>query len=199
MSFSSSDDHSLAKELLFLEPDGELDPRARHKLTDHLSSCQECRLERGEIAHLQELLGGARIEVDLQFSSQVMKHLPEAGWEARSPAGWRLAVAVFALLGLGSALLALGGGSLSNEMPIAGAALALVGLFRSALVAGGGLVAASWTGIGLALDQLLGGSRMAFMVFGALVLGIDLLFVRLLLRQRAARAPSGTADSGSSD
>jgi anti-sigma factor RsiW len=194
VSFTSSDEHGFFKELLYLESDGELGPRDRSKLDTHLASCHECRQEQQEVVRLQNLLEGASIPVDSQFSSRVMNRLPEAGWEARSPAGWRLAIAVFALLGLGSALLALGEGDLSSEMPLVGTALALISLFRSALVAGGGLLAASWTGIGLALDELLGGSRVAFVVFGVLVLGIDLLFLRLLLRQRAARA--GTRDDG---
>ena len=192
MTFSSSDDHSLFKELLYLEVDGDLDPGDRRKLGRHLTDCLECRHERRDVASLHGLLREATIPVDEQFASQVMKRLPEAAWEARAMAGWRFAVVVFALLGLGSALLALGGEGLSGEMPLAGTALALAGLFRSALVAGGGLLAASWTGIGLALDKVLEGSRTAFVIFGVLVLGIDLLFLRLLLRYRAARAETGS-------
>ena len=199
MSFSSSDNHTLFKELVFLESDGALEPSDRRKLERHLADCRECRQEQREVARLQEVLREAVVPVDSQFSAQVMKRLPEAGWEARSPAGWRLAIAVFALLGTGSALLALGGGGLSSEMPIAGTALALVGLFRSALVAGGGLLAASWTGIGMAVDKILEGSRLATAVFGTLVLGLDVLFLRLLLRRRAVRAEGRAASKNTID
>lgn len=187
MSLTTPEDHSLLKELLYLERDEELGREDRRRLAQHLEQCHECRRERLEIADLESLLVGATLPVGEDFTRQVMKRLPEAGWEASSPAGWRLAAAIFVLLGAGSAFLALGEGGLASEMPMAGAALALFGLFRSALVAGAGLLTASWTGIGLALDELLGGSKAAFAVFGVLVLGVDLLFVRLLLRQRAAR------------
>lgn len=194
MSLTSSENHSLFKELLYLESDGELGVAERRRLQEHLESCGECRGERQEIVRLGSLLDGATVPVDAEFTAQVMKRLPEAGWEARSPAGWRLAVAVFVLLAVGSTLLAVGGKGLSEEMPILGAASALIGLFRSALVAGGGLLAASWTGLGLALERALDGSRAAFVAFGVLVLGIDLLFVRLLLRHRRARAAASSAE-----
>ena len=146
--------------------------------------------------NLNEALQESVIPVDAGFAREVMLRLPEAGWEARPFSGWRVALAVSLLLGAVAAFLSLGGETLTTDLPLAGTALALLGLFKSALVAGGGLLAASWTGMGLAVDRLFEGSRMAFAAFGVLVLGLDLLFLRLLLRYRARQA-SSAAESGS--
>jgi len=188
VSLIPSENHSQFKEWLYLQADGMLGGEDRRRLESHMAVCEECRRERREATRLLDLLGEAVVAVDTGLAGRVMSSLPEAGWESKSAASWRLAVAVFALLGTGAAVLGLG--ETSADVPVAGAALALASLFRSALLAGGGLLAASWTGLGLALDELFAGSRVAFAVFALLVFGIDVLFLRLVLRRRLRQMES---------
>ena len=61
-------------------------------------------------------------------------------------------------------------------------------LFRSAALAGAGLLTASWSGVGLALGEVLSRSTMGFVAFGVFVLGIDCLFLRYLWRQSRQEA-----------
>jgi len=67
VSFSSSDNHTLFKELVFLESDGALEASDRRKLEHHLADCRECRQEQREVARLQEVLREAIVPVDSQF------------------------------------------------------------------------------------------------------------------------------------
>jgi hypothetical protein len=190
--------HSELQEWLYLEADDGLGVRERRELAQHLSECRDCRRERVELERLNVLLAESTLEVDDRFSREIMERLPEAAWETRSMGGWRIAIVVFLLLATIAAFLSFGGDRLSAEMPLAGTALALFGLFQSALLAGAGLLAASWTGLGMALDRLFDGSRMAFAAFGLLILGLDVLFVRLLMRYRASRvADDQSGGSGS--
>lgn len=193
MSFDSTGNHTKFKEWLYLEADGALEVREGRQLAAHLAGCSECRSEQRAVARLETVLRESVVPVDEGFTREVMLRLPEAGWEARSFSGWRTALVVAVLLGAAAAFLSVGGERLATDLPLAGAAIALLGLFKSALLAGGGLLAASWTGIGLALDRLFEGSRVAFAVFGVLVLGLDLLFLRLLLRYRSREAPSAAS------
>lgn len=193
MAIQPSRKHSDLQEWLYLETDGGLGARERRELAQHLTECTECRREKQELERLHVLLGESVVEIDERFSREIMERLPEAAWEARTMGGWRIAVVVFLLLAATAGLLSFGGDRLAAEIPLAGTALALFGLFQSALLAGAGLLAASWTGLGMALDRVFESSRMAFVAFGLLVLGLDVLFVRLLLRYRA----SGVADDHS--
>jgi anti-sigma factor RsiW len=191
--------HSDLQEFLYLDIDGGLGARERRELAQHLTECRDCRREKEELERLQLLLGESVVEIDERFSREIMERLPEAAWETRSMAGWRIAIGVFFLLAVSAGLLSFGGDRLVAEVPLAGAAFALFGLFQSALLAGAGLLAASWTGLGMALDRVFEGSRMAFAAFGLLVLGLDVLFVRLLLRYRASRVADDHPREGGSE
>ncbi|MDH3745213.1 MAG: zf-HC2 domain-containing protein [Acidobacteriota bacterium] len=178
-------DHTTYREWLYLEPEGEVSKSERAELERHLLDCRVCRSERRRVAALDELLAKSRAPVDPEFSARVVANLPAAGWEARNPRTWRwgaLALAVFA----GAALLiAWSAGSVPSggAFDTALAAASAVGqLFTSAALAGAGLLAASWQGLGLALGELLGGSKLTVAVFGIFVVGVDVLFVRFLLR-----------------
>ena len=63
----------------------------------------------------------------------------------------------------------------------------MVELFRSAAVAGSGLLTASWTGVGLVVERSLEESSGGFIAFALLVVGLDLLFLRLLARSLRGR------------
>jgi len=162
----------------------------RSSLQQHLASCPSCREERQELANLTEMLEQTRIPVGDQFTQQVMAGLPAAGWETRSPRTWLAALVVVLLLSLGAALLIGGAGEeLMSAAPIA-AATAVWELLSSSALAGAGLLAASWKGLGIAFQDLLGQSVWNIVALGALVVCLDLLLFRLLFRRRTAAAES---------
>ena len=183
-------DHTNYREWLYLEPDGELNAGERSSLQQHLASCSSCREERQELANLTEMLEQTRIPVGDQFTQEVMAGLPAAGWETRSPRTWLAALVVVLLLSLGAALLIGGAGEeLMSAAPIA-AATAVWELLSSSALAGAGLLAASWKGLGIAFQDLLGQSVWNLVALGALVVCLDLLLFRLLFRRRTAAAES---------
>jgi anti-sigma factor RsiW len=183
-------DHTTYREWLYLEPDGELNTGERSSLQQHLSGCSSCRIERRELASLTEMVEQSRIPVREAFRQEVMAGLPAAGWETRSPRTWLAAVVVVLLLSVGSALL-IGGASddFLSAAPIAAAA-AVWQLISSSALAGAGLLAASWKGLGLAFQDVLGQSVWNMLALGALVVCLDLLLFRLLFRRRTAAAES---------
>jgi len=177
-----SENHDTFREWLFLEPDGELQPAERSRLEEHVRRCDECRGERAAAARLPELLRASRVEVRKGFADEVMAALPATGWQARHPRSWAASLVLLAVLATGAAATVAAGGGLAEGLPLAAAMGAIVELFRSTALAGAGLLTASWRGIGLALEEALGGSTVSLVVFGVLVLGLDLLFIRFLLR-----------------
>lgn len=172
-------DHNQYLEWLYLEADGGLAGPDRARLQHHLLSCAECRREREQLPALFDLLASDRVEVREGFADQVMSSLPPAGWEARYPRAWISAAAVLAvLIGFSALLVGTSGGQLEGV----GAVLAIVELFRSTITAGSGLLAASWQGLGMAVGEIAGGSPLQTAVFALFVLGVNVLFARLLLR-----------------
>ena len=189
-------DHSTYREWLYLEPDGELNAGERSGLQQHLAVCASCRRERQELASLAKMLRESRIRVGEEFRQEVMAELPPASWETRTPRNWVAALVVVLLLSLGSALL-IGGATEEalSAVPIA-AATAVWELLSSSALAGAGLLAASWKGLGIAFQDVLGQSLLNIVAFGALVVCLDLLLFRLLFRRRTVKAESdGSLDS----
>ena len=183
-------EHRTYQEWLYLEIDGELSSAERSELARHLEGCGECRAERRAVARLERELVAARIEVDPALERDVLSNLPAAGWEARSPKAWKWAVACVVLLAA-SAVVA--GRGAETAAPVAGTVAAVADLFATTAVAGAGLLSASWQGLGLALGELFGGSKLTLGVFTLFVLGLDVLFVRFLLRgpsKKLAAEPS---------
>lgn len=183
-------DHTTYREWLYLEPDGELNAGERSGLQQHLAACSSCRQERQELVNLTELLEQSRIPVGDELQRRVMAGLPAAGWETRSPRTWLAALVVVLLLSVGSALL-IGGASddVMSAVPIA-AATAVWELLSSSALAGAGLLTASWKGLGIAFQDVLGRSAWNLVALGALILCLDLLLFRLLFRRRTATAES---------
>ena len=83
-----------------------------------------------------------------------------------------------------------------DAVPWIGTLTAIAELLRSAALAGTGLLAASWSGVGLALGDLLSRSPVGFAAFGLFVLGVDFLFLRYLWRvsRRESVARSRSVD-----
>jgi anti-sigma factor RsiW len=191
-------EHSTLREWLSLELDGELSAGEKSRLDQHLALCPECRNERRELSALERLMADSRIEVREGFRQEVMSDLPTAGWEARPPRTWIAAlVAVLALAVASAALIATSSGDLTAAVPVA-ALVAVWELFRSSALAGAGLLAASWKGLGIAVQEVLGHSIWSTLAFGAVVLGLDVLLLRYLLRRRRAAVEEGRSRSSSS-
>ena len=191
--------HQDYHELLQMQADGELSRLEAQRLDRHLATCAGCREERRELTRLDELLTAASVPVRDGFRDEVIASLPNAAWESRHPASWAAGVALVLLLGGGAFALTSGAGVTSS--PLAEIFVAVFDLFRSSLVAGAGLLDASWRGLGLALGRLFDGSLLNLVAFGIFVIGVDALFLRLLLKTRRRvrqAAASRDADGESS-
>jgi anti-sigma factor RsiW len=181
--------HDQLREWVQMEFDGELEDGRRAVLEAHLAVCSECAAERSSLARLGASLAQSRIAVRPDFRSAVMAALPQAGWESRSPRSWAWPAAMVAVFAAAAAaLLGAGGRAAGDRGPVLGAVSALVDLMATAVQTGAGLLAASWEGVGLAVQDLFGGSLLRMGIFGFGVLCLNLLFFRLLRRPTAARA-----------
>jgi hypothetical protein len=184
-------EHDRYREWLTLEhePGAALEPAARRALEAHLDTCGDCRTERTALGRMDALLSETRIGVRSGFREDLMRSLPAAGWEGKSPRSWRLPVAVMLLLGAAAALLlGIQSAETAPGLPLMGALAALGEAFSTGLLASTGMLWASWRGIGLALDTMLSPSATVALV--ALVLCFDVLALTLIARRgRAAAAP----------
>jgi anti-sigma factor RsiW len=181
-------EHITYRELLYLEPAGELKAGERSLLQQHLAVCAECRTEQQELAAINLLVAKSAIEVEESFTQEVMEGLPATGWETRSPRTWWAALVAVLLLAVGSAVL-IGTGSqdMVSALPLAAVA-AVWELLSSSALAGAGMVAASWKGLGIAFQEVLGRSVWNIIAFGVIVISLDLLLLRFLLRTPPAQA-----------
>lgn len=183
-------------EWLYLEGDGELTPREVSRLELHLGDCEECREERSAIAGLSRLLRESSVQPRKDFRREVMLSLPASGWESRSPRSWAAAAALLVVLLGGAVAVGLGAPG-AGDSTVWGATGAVIDLFRATLLAGGGLLTASWQSVGVAIERALGGSMWNLGIFALLVLGLDVLFLRLLTRASRRRAAAeGVASRG---
>lgn len=191
-------DHSILREWLYLEHDGALTTGQRSRLQQHLNSCGECQKERLEVQALDRLLEKSKIPVSAEFASEVMSGLPAAAWEARVPRNLVAALVAVVALVIGSTLLI----GLSSDQLIAAAPLAAIAavaeMFRASALAGAGMLAASWKGLGIAIQDALGGSIWNLLGFGALVLCLNVLLFRLLSRRSLSRVVADDSDSSES-
>jgi anti-sigma factor RsiW len=187
-------EHAELPQWLDLDLDGELPPSQRALLAEHLIACAACRDERRAQESVRARLLGGRIDVQHDFQRRVMAALPAAGWESRPARAWLVPAALAVGLLAGAALL-LGGGGLAAPGAVVGTAAALTDLFLAALLAGAGLLAASWRGLGMAVADLFAGSLASVFAFGAGVLFLNLILLRLL-RRRPRRAEAWRGSPG---
>lgn len=182
-------EHETWREWLDLAADGALPAGDRAALERHLEGCADCRAEAARLEALAGRLAASRIAVRPGFTGEVMAALGPAPWEARTPRAWRWPFAL--LLALGGAAAAIYG-TAAAELDPAGrswtALAALADLFRAALVAGAGLAAATWSGVGAAVGEWLGASPANWLAAGVLVVGLNLLALRLVRRRAGAAA-----------
>ena len=177
-------DHSTYQEWLHSELDGALTTGERSQLRDHLVYCDQCRAEKEELIQLERLLAASHLPVRADFCEEVMASLPASGWEARFPKSWIAAlVAVVLLVAGAAALISSAGDGLEPALPLAGAFIAILEMLQSSALAGAGLLTASWKGLGLAFQELLGGSIWNLLAVSILVFAVDFLLIRMLVRQ----------------
>lgn len=144
--------------------------------------------ERAALARVSGLLAESRIAVRPDFRSAVMASLPPAGWESRHPRTWSFPLAACFLLATFAAsavVFFVGGGTSGGGSGLLGAAVAIGNLLEAAVLAGAGLLTATWKGFGLAIGEALS-SPLRMILFGAVVLGLNLLLVSLLRRRKEA-------------
>ena len=179
-------DQATLSQWLDADVDGELgadEARRLEKLADQDPGVAgRIATERRQLERLHGVLGEGRIEVRDEFRDQVMASLATAPWEPSESPAWRLPVAMMLFLALGAAL-ALGGVTADN--PVVGTGIAVADFLQSTVLAGAGITLASWRGAGLGLEELMATSGSNMLLFGVLVLFLDLLFLSLLLRRRA--------------
>jgi hypothetical protein len=191
-------DHSTYQEWLHSELDGALTTGERSQLRDHLVYCDQCKAEKEELIQLERLLADSHLPVRAEFCDEVMASLPASGWEARFPKSWIAAlVAVVMLVAGAAALISSAGSGLEPAVPLAGAFVAILEMLQSSVLAGAGLLTASWKGLGLAFQELLGGSIWNLLAISALVFAVDFLLIRMLVRQgRPAAEQASQSKSG---
>jgi len=166
------------------EPQGALElvaPAERAALEAHLAGCAECRHERESLRAVHLRLAASVVQPREGFTGEVMRALVPAPWEGRAVVVWRWPFALLlALAGIAAVLL---GGAAAELEPSAGsfdAFIVLARLLESAALAGAGLLGASWQGLGSGLGEWLGASKANLAAAGALLLGLNLLCLRLL-------------------
>lgn len=180
-------DHNTYREWLHLDADGGLTDLAasqRAELEKHLDGCAECRAERADLQALAALLQKNRIPVRSDFKDTVLASLPTTGWENRHPRTWGFPAAVFLLLA-GIAAAVFGSAHLSAAGPGASALLAVADMLGSTVQAGAGLLAATWKGLGLAVEEVIA-SPVSLGALAVLVISLNLLLISLLRRRRPA-------------
>jgi len=190
-------EHTTYLEWLDQELEGTLPAEAAGQLADHLAECAGCRHERRHLVRLHEALDEATIPLREGFHAGVMAALPAAPWQraTRRRGSYRLAAALLvALAGLSAALLALAGAEVAPGAPLAAAASAVVDLLAVSLVAGAGLLAASWSGVGLAVGEIFSASPGILVGCALLLTFLVLLLATMVRRPRTAAARSPRHD-----
>ena len=176
--------HDEIREWLSLErePEALLSRDQRRRADQHLAACSDCRGERERLIRLEALLAGGILPVRTGFRADVMRSLPAAGWEARSPRAWRLPVAVLVLLALAAAFaVAMPAARTGDVGPVSGTAGAVGDMIATGALAAAGMLWASWRGMGVALDAFLSpGAAFALLI---LVVSLDVLLLSLLVRR----------------
>jgi anti-sigma factor RsiW len=177
-------DHNTYREWLHLDVDGHLPASQRAELERHLAACEGCRTEREDLLALEALLQKNRVPLRADFKDTVLASLPTTGWENRHPKTWGFPAAVFLLLaGIAAALF--GSAHLSTAGSGASVLLAMADMLGSTVQTGAGLLAATWKGLGLAVEEVIS-SPVSLGVLAVLVVSLHLLLFSLLRRRRSA-------------
>lgn len=192
--------HATYSEWLQLDLDGELSHAESASLRRHLAACHECRVERRSLEEVDALLREGRIDAPADLRRDIMAALPAAGWETRHPRSWLAALLAVAILGgAAAALVGSTAARLDPTAPFMAAVVAVLELFRVSALAGAGMLDASWQTLGFAVGELLSGSIWNRVAFGLLVVAVDYLLIRMLLRRRPAGVERASRDAAPRD
>lgn len=176
--------------LVDLEKDGALTPSERSRLEAQLEAggpmADSLAQEAGSLGALQSLLEQARVAVHPEFVDRVMSAIESHRATQQRRIFAVAAAALLALVAATALLIGLSTGGAEAAGAASGPLGAVGDFFVTTLVAGAGLLGASWQGFGAALGQWLGESVVNLIGFGALVIGLNVLFFSLLRRRRAA-------------
>lgn len=184
--------HDELLELLDLEVDGAIGEENRKRLVEAMSKEPSLAAERRRLELLRNALEADRAPVDEGFTRRVMEALPEPAWARRRAGSWRVAVALFAVLAtIGGLLMAAGIPESAAASPVVGTFAAVGDFLVASVLSGAGLLAASWRGIGLALEEMLGVGDL--LLFGLGVVAVNGLLL-LLLRSSRRRPAAEQAD-----
>lgn len=190
-------DLTTRQEWLSLELDGALGSEEQGLLDEMIAEDEALAAERRSLTRLSSLLEESREPVSRGFAQNVMNALPSAGWEARHPRNWSVAVGVLLALGtLSAALVGTGSARVTAAGSFVAALAAVADMMQTTALAGAGMMAASWKGLGLALGQMVAASTAALLVLGFLVLCLNLLFFSLW--RSTSRAITAAVPVGSS-
>lgn len=176
--------------------DGELSPAEKAQLDERLATDGRWRSERDKLAALRTLLASDRVEVHTGFAARVQEGLPVAPWERPAPAWW-LPAGLLAAFAAAAALVLGGAGALAPEGALAGTAVTLFDFLATSFLAGAGLLAASWRGVGMGLEELFAQSEVNLVAFGVAVVCLNLLFFRMLRRRQTTASPRSDTAEGS--
>ena len=187
---------------LDLDAVGELSAEERRQLDAAMAEDPSRESDRTAFRKLHELLapGAAAapsIEPSPDFVARVMGNLPRADWEVReeesSLSAWQIPIAAMLLFAVGAAFLLSG-----VDSAILGTGAAIADFMATTALAGAGLLEASWRGMGWGLQQMFAESPATVAAVAGVVLGVDALFVSMLLRRRRQAAVETVLDGDDS-
>lgn len=187
-------DQAALREWIDLELDGDVSSGMTEQLRDELSRQPELQRERQALRSLHGMFHDAKIDVRPHFAEQVVEALPKPAWDTAQAPGrvpvWALPVAMVVLLATASSLMF---SSSASGQHMWETGMMLADLMKTSVLAGSGLLFATWRGVGFGVEEMVADSTLNLAAFGVLVLCLNLLFVSMLRRRRAAVVP--TSDS----
>ena len=180
-------DREMVTELLDLDVDAGLGELERARLEDGLAAHDGLVAERRQLEALHVLMRESAIPVRPDFRDRVMAQLPSPAWQPSSVPPWALPLAMLLLTSVAGAFVL--SFSTASAGPIAGTGVALFDFFQVTALAGAGLIAASWRGLGLGLEELIASSGMSLAALVVFVTCLNLLFFSMLRRRSTEILP----------
>jgi hypothetical protein len=185
---SPSPDAETLSQWLDERASGCLDPAHLEVLEACLAADPALAQEAQFAQRFEGVMREARVEVRPSFLEAVMSALSESRRsEVRAQAplsAWRLVAAVLAVTVGGALLLGAVTGPSSGLSPLA----AVADFFVTSGVAAGGLLGASWEGLSTSVGAWVRASVLNMVLFGGIVVALNLLLVSLVRSRRRARA-----------
>lgn len=172
--------------------DGEEKRRVVARLTD-LESDARVVAARHSNERLHLLFAESRVPVQEGFTERVMESLPQLVWARSSSrssmglASMMLPVALVACFAVAAVVLTSRGFG-SAEPHAFGIMVAVLDFLQASILAGAGLLFVSWRGIGIGLEELLGGAGLSLFAFASTVVFLNLLLFSLLRRRSRRHA-----------